>query len=48
MRGWGLDEGSQKVQTSSYKINKYWGCNVQQKCNEHYCTLYMKAFESKS
>ena len=23
-----LDEGSQKVQTSSYKINKYWGYNV--------------------
>ena len=24
-----LEEGGQKVQTSSYKINKYWGCNVQ-------------------
>ena len=24
-----LDEGSQKAQTSSYKIDKYWGCNVQ-------------------
>lgn len=23
-----LDEGDQKVQTSSYKINKYWGCYV--------------------
>ena len=23
-----LDEGSQKVQTSGYKINKSWGCNV--------------------
>ena len=23
-----LDEGSQKVQTSSYKINRYQGCNV--------------------
>ena len=22
-------KGGQKVQTSSYKINKYWGCNVQ-------------------
>ena len=24
-----LDTGSQKVQTSSYKINKYSGCNIQ-------------------
>ena len=24
-----LDEGGQKVQTSGYKINKYWGYNVQ-------------------
>ena len=24
-----LDEGSQKVQTSSYKINKYERCNIQ-------------------
>ena len=24
-----LDEGGQKVQTSSYKINTYQGCNVQ-------------------
>lgn len=24
-----MDEGSQKVQTSSYKINTSWGCNVQ-------------------
>ena len=31
-RGYGereLEEGSQKVQTSSYKINNYWGGNVQ-------------------
>ena len=34
--GWGgvavvgkMGEGGQKVQTSSYKINKSWGCNVQ-------------------
>ena len=29
---WGvaeMGEGSQKVQTSSYKINKSWECNVQ-------------------
>ena len=29
---WGVSkmgEGSQKVQASSYKINKSWGCNVQ-------------------
>ena len=24
-----MDEGNQKVQTPSYKINKYQGCNVQ-------------------
>lgn len=24
-----LEEGGQKVHTSSYKINKYRGCNVQ-------------------
>ena len=31
-RTWGMDqtdEGGQKVQTSSYKISKSWGCNVQ-------------------
>ena len=30
-RGWegGLEEGGQKVQTSSHKINMSWGCNVQ-------------------
>lgn len=24
-----MDEGSEKVETSSYKINKYLGCNIQ-------------------
>ena len=24
-----IDEGVQEVQTSSYKINKAWGCSVQ-------------------
>ena len=24
-----MGEGDQKAQTSSYKINKFWGCNVQ-------------------
>ena len=32
-----LDEGCQKVQTFSYKINKYQDYKVQ-----HYCMLYMK------
>ena len=30
--GWGageMHEGGQKVQTSSYNINTFWGCNVQ-------------------
>ena len=25
----GQKEGGQEVQTSSYKINKSWGCNIQ-------------------
>ena len=25
----GVDEGGQKVQASSYKINKSWKCNIQ-------------------
>ena len=28
-RSRGIGEGGQKVQTSNYKINKFWGCNVQ-------------------
>ena len=24
-----VDEGGQKIQTSSCKINTFWGCNVQ-------------------
>ena len=41
--GAGLNEGSQKVQTSSYKINKSQGCNVQHdKYNQQCRTLYMK------
>ena len=31
-KAWGMGkmgEGVQKVQTSSYKINESWGCNVQ-------------------
>ena len=37
-----LDEGGQKVQTSTDKINKYYRCNVQHiKDNEH-CCINMK------
>ena len=37
-----LDDG-QKVQNSSYKINKYQRCNVQHdKYNQHCCMLHMK------
>ena len=32
-------KGSQKVQTSSYRINKSWGCNVQ---HGDYCIEYLK------
>ena len=29
-QGWAkMDQGGQKVYTSSYKINKAWGCKVQ-------------------
>ena len=38
-----LDEGCQKVQTFSYKINKYQDCKAQ-----YYCMLYRKAVKSKS
>lgn len=24
-----MDEGGQEVHASSYKINKFWGCNMQ-------------------
>ena len=42
-----MDEGSQKIQTSSYKINKYSGCNVQHdKHNQHCCKLYMKVVKN--
>lgn len=31
------------LQTSSYKINEYWGCNVQHdKYNSHSCVVYME------
>ena len=34
---------SQKAQTSSYKISKYWGCNVQHdKYNQHCGVLCAK------
>ena len=36
MREGELDEGRLKVQTSSYKTEKYWGCDIQHgKYNEH-------------
>ena len=39
----GLDEDSQKVQNSSYKINKYQEHNVYyDKHNQHFSMLYMK------
>ena len=44
-----LDEDGQKVKTSSFKINKYWGCNIQHdEYNEHCCIVYMKVVTSKS
>ena len=35
--GWLEEMDGGEVQTSSYKINKFWGCNVQQ-----YCIVYLK------
>ena len=33
-----MGEGGQKVQSSSYNINKFWGCNVQHgDLSELYC-----------
>ena len=38
-----LDEGSQKVQTPSYKISKYQACNIQhEKYSQHCSMLYKK------
>ena len=51
MAGGELDEGSQKVQTYGYEINKYEGCNVQHKNSQHYCILHVniaKGVNSKS
>lgn len=39
-----LDEGGQKVHTSSYKMNKGWGCDAQHgDCSQHCCVAYLKA-----
>ena len=40
MAGGELDEGSQKVQTSGYEINKYEGCNVQMMTIAHTAIWY--------
>ena len=38
-----MGEGGQKVQSSSYKINKSWGCNIQHgNCSYYYCIAYLK------
>ena len=34
-----MSEGGQKVQTSSYKVNKYWGCNVQHADYSKQCSM---------
>ena len=41
--GWGkglFDEGGQKIQSSSYKISKSWGCNI-----EHLLMIYRKVIK---
>ena len=38
-----MGEGGQKVQTSSYEINKSQGCNVQHgDYSQQHCTVYLK------
>lgn len=39
-----LDKGGQKVQMSTQKINKFWGCNVQD--SDLYLTLIYGIYES--
>ena len=41
--------GEQKLQTSSYKINTYWGCICKVQHNDHsqhYCVAYLKVAKS--
>ena len=38
-----MGEGSQRVQTSNYKMNKCWGCNVQHgDYSQEYRRVYLK------
>ena len=53
-KGWGsgvgeTGEADHKKQTFSYKINKTWGCSVQQgDCSQQYCITYLKAAKKPS
>jgi len=35
-------EDNQKVQSSSYKMNEYWECNVHVDCSKQCCMVYLK------
>lgn len=35
-----MGEGSQKVHTSSYKMNESWGCNIQHGDHSEHTVLY--------
>ena len=38
-----MGERGEKVQTSSYKINQPWECNVQHgDCSQQQCVVYLK------
>ena len=38
-----MGKGGQKIQTSSYKTNKSWGCNVRHGDDcQQYCVVYLK------
>lgn len=43
-----LDEGDQKIQIASCKINKYWGCNVElDHCSRQRYMVYLRVVKSE-
>ena len=37
-----MSEGGQRAQTSNYKINRFWGCDVQHGDQNYQYTAYLK------
>ena len=52
MGSWGekrMSEDGQRIQTSSRKMSKFWGSNVQHvEYGSHYCIVYLKVTKSES